>query len=176
MNWGAMNWTAIGALASLMSGAAVTATVVYLAIQTRNSHRQQAAQAVKDAITQFVGAYAGVTADEISAENFRCGMNRLLELSQNQQAMFHAKMQILANGYYQVWTLHNHRMLLDEELFLKCRNLFLTVLRTPGGLIWWEAWKHLPPEPYMQDLNKHIYDSNLVVSPATEDLIWFKPG
>ena len=150
-------------------------TVVYLAIQTRNGHRQLAAQAVKDAITQFVGAYAGVTATETDAENFREGMNRLTELSKSQQAMFHAKMQILANGYYQVWTLHNHGMLVDEELFIKCRNLYITVLRTKGGLFWWEAWKHLPPEPYMEDLNRHVYDTSLIVPPATSDLIWFSP-
>lgn len=170
-----VNWEVVSALATLLSGLAVTATVIYLAIQTRNGNRQLAAQAVKDAITQFVGTYAGVTATEVDADNFRNGMNRLSELSKSQQAMFHAKMQLLANGYYQVWTLHNHGMLVDEDLFIKCRNLYITVLRTNGGLAWWQAWKHLPPEPYMKDLNWHIYDSNLVVPPATSDLAWFTP-
>ena len=88
--------------------------------------------------------------------------------------MFASKMQSLANGYYQVWTLHKNGMLTDEDLFKKSRNVFLSILRTPGGHQWWTAWKHLPLEPYIFDLEKLINDPASEVVPTNEDLGWFK--
>ena len=169
-----MNWDAVGAIAEVIGVVAVIATVAYLSIQIKQSNRQQSAQAVKEAVKEFVDAYAAVTADEKSAQNFREGLTRFGDLDRNAKAVFHSKMQSLTNGYYQVWTLYKGGLLLDEPLFRKSESLYLSFVLTPGGLQWWEAWKHLPPETLTIHVDERLNEPNLSVTPAHEDLDWFR--
>ena len=164
----------LGAIGELVGGIAVLVTLIYLSLQVRQSNHQVSAQAVKEAVTEFVGAFAAVTSDEQAAKNFRAGMNYFTQLDPNQQSIFHSKMQTLANGYYQVWTLHQHRMVVDEDLFSRCENLYLTILRAPDGHHWWNAWKHLPPQPWVAELDRLVNNPNSDVTPANQDLSWFR--
>ena len=109
------------------------------------------------------------------AEKFRAGINRFDELSAVEQATFQSKMQALANGYYQVWTLHNNGVLADEELFLTSRGLILNILRTPRARSWWSQWKYMPPQTLINELDTLINDPNSKIVPTNEDLNWFKP-
>ncbi|MGR8949049.1 MAG: hypothetical protein ACU84Q_13460 [Gammaproteobacteria bacterium] len=169
-----MNWDALGAIAELVGGLAVFLTLGYLSVQVRQTNRQEAAQSVKEAFETFMGAYAALTEDVNKAQNYIAGVNNYGGLDSIQQAMFHSKMQNLANGYYHVWTLHEHGMLADEELFKRCRDTFLTILRTPGALQWWSEWKHLPPQPFINELDALIKDSRNDAIPANEDFRWLK--
>ena len=169
-----MNWDAIGAIAELIGGAAVLATLVYLSMQVRQSNRQEASQSVQIALETFIGSYAALTEDENKARTYIAGVQDYENLEPVQQAMFHSQMQGLANGYYTVWTLHENGMLSDYELFRRTRDTFLTILRTPAGRQWWKQWKHLPPQPYITELQRHIEDPNNDSIPATEDFQWLK--
>jgi hypothetical protein len=169
-----MNWDALGAIAELIGGVAVLATLIYLSVQVRQSNRQEAAQSVQIAFETFMGGYAALTEDEAKARTYIAGVNDYNGLEPAHQAMFHSQMQNLANGYYTVWTLHENGMLSDKELFKRTRDTFLTILRTPGGRQWWSQWKHLPPQPYIEALQKHIDDANNDSIPATEDFQWLK--
>ena len=158
----------LGAIGELVGGVAVIATLVYLAMQVRQSNRQESAQALKECITEFVAAFAEVTSTETAAENFRAGIDHFDEMTANQQSVFHSKMQMLGNGYYQVWTLRR-LMLLPEEDFLQARNLFLAIVRTRGGQQWWNAWKHIPPKPFIVDLEQALGER------ANDELLpWFR--
>ena len=169
-----MNWDALGAIAELIGGVAVLATLIYLSVQVRQSNRQEAAQSVQIAFETFMGGYAALTEDEAKARTYIAGVNNYDGLEPVQQAMFHSQMQNLANGYYTVWTLHENGMLSDTELYTRTRDTFLTILRTPGGRQWWSKWKHLPPQTYIEALQQHIDDSDNAAIPATEDFQWLK--
>jgi hypothetical protein len=169
-----MNWEAVGAIAEIIGVVAVIATVGYLSVQIRQSNRQLSAQALKEAVKEFVDAYAAMTCDEKAAENFREGLSRFDELDRNGKAMFHSKMQLLTNGYYQVWTLYKSGMLLDEALFRKSESLYLSFVLSPGGRQWWEAWKHLPPETLTVHIDERLNETNLDITAANEDLDWLR--
>ena len=169
-----MNWDAVGAIAETIGVLGVIVTVGYLAIQVRQSNRQEAVHGVQAAVKEFVNAYAAVTADELSAENFRAGLNQFDELTRNDKAIFHSKMQLLASGLYQVMVMYESGMLPDEELYSKSESLFLSFVLSPGGNQWWEAYKHLPPKMFKTHVDKRLSDENLNITPANEDLDWYK--
>lgn len=169
-----MSWDAVSAIAEIVGGVAVIVTLIYLSIQVRQSNRQEATTAVKEAFETFMAAFASVTETELQTDNFRSGINRFNEMTSNEQAMFQAKMQYLGNGYYQVWTLHKSGMLMDEELFEGCRNAFLTIIKTAGGRQWWAQWKRMPPQPFIQELDALIDDPNSAVPPIYEIWSWLK--
>jgi hypothetical protein len=169
-----MNWEAIGAIAEVIGVVAVIATVVYLSMQIKQSNRQQSAEAVKNAVKEFVDTYAAVTSDEKAAENFIEGLNRFGDLDRTTRAVFQSKMQLLTNGYYQVWTLYKSGMLLDEPLYRKSECLYLSFVLAPGGRQWWESMKHLPPETLAIHIDGRLNEPNLGVTPANEDLDWFR--
>ena len=169
-----MNWDALGAIAETIGVLGVIVTIGYLAVQVRQSNRQEAVHGVSAAAKEFVNAYAAATADEVNAENFRAGLNQFDELSRNDKAMFHSKMQLLASGLYQVMAMYESSMLVDEDLFSKSESLFLSFVLSPGGNQWWQAYKHLPPEPFKARIESRLGDPQLKVTPANEDLDWYK--
>ena len=88
--------------------------------------------------------------------------------------MFHSKMQLVAGGFYQVIAMYESGMLVDEELFPKSESLLLSFVLSPGGNQWWQAYKHLPPEPLKARIESQLCDPQLKVTPANEGLDWYE--
>ena len=98
-----MNWDAVGAIAETIGVFGVIVTIGYLAIQVRQSNRQDAVHGVQAAVKEFVNAYAAVTTDEISAENFRAGLNQFDDLTRNEKAIFIPKCNYWQAGFIKSW-------------------------------------------------------------------------
>ena len=169
-----MNWDAIGAIAELIGGIGVIATLGYLAAQIRNSNRQDNIRAVQDTVKDFVNTYAELTDTRVDAEIFAKGLQNFEALDQADKAVFHSKMQLLASGFYQVLAMKESGLLTDLALFEKSESLFLSMLASPGGNAWWQAYRHLPPETLRQHVEQRITEIGSGVAPAHEDQIWYR--
>jgi len=168
-----MNWDAIGAVGEVVGAIGVIVTLAYLALQIRQSNRQEAMQGVQAAIEGFVSTYAGLTANETDAANFRSGLNNFDAMPRNDKSIFHSKMQLLAGRYYQVLSLYRNGVLLDKELFLTSEVVFLSILLSPGTQQWWASYKHLPPKSLTVYLERRMEEERSKIVPASKDLQWY---
>ncbi len=163
------DWSVI---ADIVSAIGLIVSLIYLAIQVRNGNRQETVQGVREAIKQFVNAWAGATSDTVNAENFRNGLNQFDSLSRNEKAVFHSKMQLLTSGFYQVLVMHKNGIL-EEALFSAVENVYLSILLSEGGQQWWLPYKHLPPRPLTDYLERRLDEQREVITPAPIDVDWF---
>ena len=168
-----MNWDAFGAIAEMIGGVGVIITLVFLAVQIRNTNRQNALNGVQTTVTEFVNAYASATATRVDAELFRSGLANFDQLDGPDKAVFHSKMQTLASGFFQVRMLWGNKMLSDRDLYAKSEYVFLSLLLTPGGRAWWEAYKHLPPVELRDYLESRLNSPDLDVQSAIEGQVWY---
>ena len=169
-----MNWDAIGAMAELLGALGVIATLGYLAIQVRQSNRQESVNSIQQAFKDFINAYAVLTADESHAEIFRKGLNEFDSLPANIQAVFHSKMQIISGGFYQVWVMHENKLIEEDELYKKSEELFLAILLAPGGGQWWKSFKQMTPSPFATYVDRIIEESRDSIEPANVALKWYR--
>lgn len=164
----------MGVAAEVVGAAAVVASLVYLAVQIRNSNRQDNIRAVQNTVQDFVNTYANVTATRTDADIFSRGLHNFDALEQADQAVFHSKMQLLASGFYQVLAMKEVGFLTDAALFDKSESLFLSMIVSPGGNAWWQAYRHLPPEPLKEYIERRIVERGPQIRPAHQDQIWYR--
>ena len=74
-------------------------------------------------------------------------------------------------GFSQVHSLYA-KGLLEKPNFDASERTFITTIKSPGALQWWKHFKHLPPEPLVDYINKSVNDPTITVGPAHHDLPW----
>ncbi len=162
-----MNWDAIGAIGEMLGAAAVVLTLFYLAIQVRQSTRQEELQSFQTAIQLYLSNVDEVTRTKGGAEIFRQGLNEFDNLAAHDQAAFHSKMHSLLHGFHTVWKLNKAGTLPDYEL-VAMRRIFIELLLSPAGQQWWKAFKHIPPPHLITYLDEEAQKAEGVILPAVE--------
>jgi len=160
-------------IGELFGVVAVVVSLIFLAIQIRQNTRQVESQGLREAINDFLDSYAQFTVDEISAKNFRMGLNEFASLTRNEKAVFHSKGQILINSFFLVLSHHNKGML-DDETFNAMEIFFLKIIKSPGANQWWEQFKHHPPKSYTSYIDKRLKEEGDNILALSEDFDWLK--
>ena len=169
-----MNWDAIGAIAELVGAIAVVATLFYLALQVRQSTRQDQAHGLQTAIKGYLDSFEAATSTTENADIFRRGLNDFDALLPEEQGSFHSTMHSLTTGFNNAWSLHKAGLLPDYEL-IAMRGLFVSILISPGGAQWWSLFKKVPPTYLTTYLDDSIRDANGTIQPANESFPWLRP-
>ena len=169
-----MNWDAIGAIGELVGALAVVLTLFYLALQVRQSRRQEEIQSFQSAIEVFLKNLDRATGTTEDAEIFRKGLNRYEFLPPSEQGVFHAKMHGLLHGFHTVWKLYKAGSLPEYEL-VAMRSAYVELLLTPGGQQWWNDFRHIPPPHLIEYLDEEVLKSKDKITPANNAYPWLRP-
>jgi hypothetical protein len=168
-----MNWDAIGAVAEFVGAVAVVITLFYLALQVRQSTKQDEARGLQTAIKEYLGSFEAATGSTESADIFRRGLNDFDALSPAEQGSFHSAIHSLLTGFNNAWNLHESGLLPEDE-FVAMRGLFVSILISPGGTRWWSLYKKVPPLHLTTYLDESMRDATGTMQPANESFPWLR--
>ena len=166
-----MNWEAIGAIGELLSAIAVLATLIYLAVQVRNtkyelrrSFLQNRDNAVRELLLEGMRNSAFVSASS-KAINTVGGGRPGLEAVKSIEGISDEEAQVLATNqvawwFYRVETVNNIDLLPSDERDDFDRHL-RSVYLNGVGKVWWDSWKEtLEPDHPTRKYVEKVLDSD----------------
>ncbi len=140
-----MDWTIqdLGAFGEFIGGIVVIVTVIYLALQLRNSNRQAAASAQIDWLQGLNEIWDRWSRPEVR-DAVRSGMEDFLSLDRDKQVIFHMHVGSLVNQ------LETAKQLVAAGLLPRSfgettEDLMAMILSTKGGLQYWELDSQATP-------------------------------
>lgn len=135
-----MNWDALGAVAELIGAVAIIISIVYLAVQVKQTRKQLQAQADDYISTRAFEAYNPVYEGD-NARIFRVGLETPAALNEDEAFVFDLLMDRQRGAFSSVVTRQGNKSLHPETaktMIASYKNLFL---QTPGGQAWFEKRK-----------------------------------
>ena len=128
-----MNWDAIGAIAELLGAAAVFISLVYLAVQIRDSKKSDqiiAAAQAASAVDQWVGQFVR---DAELCDLYRRGATDYESLSHDEKNRFGWIIVQFIRSVEAIW-LHHRIGAIDPGYWLSIENTIRRIVGTIGGL------------------------------------------
>jgi len=139
-----MNWEAIGGVSDLIATLVVIASVVYLAVQIRQSNRHAEGSAEAAWLQALNSIWDSWVGSESTMNALRNGFRDFDGLSKNEKAIFHMRVGSLVNQLVLAKQL-NEKALLSSEILEEITDVVVAVLSTRGGLQYWERDAHATP-------------------------------
>ncbi|MFK8051048.1 MAG: hypothetical protein AB8B81_21680 [Halioglobus sp.] len=138
-----MNWAAIEAIGAMLGAIAVLATLGYLAVQIKQSNRNDENESRQTILSGFFDKAYRIAEDKEIRTLMRKAYIDFEVLSDDDKTAF---------DMFQMWfwgNLHSALILrendlLDEESFEIIKGAFIGSVNTPGGRQWWQAAKNAP--------------------------------
>ena len=136
-----MNWVAIGAIGELIGGAAVIATLIYLAIQLRQNTKGIRAQSYYNVLSGKNSLYRQLAAD---AELFNIVIQGLAAnpplASVTEGARAHLILYAFMNEFETTYLLYKAGAV-EEEIWLRDKAQMAGMIGFPGMINWWSLGK-----------------------------------
>lgn len=139
-----MNWQAIASVSDVIAAMVVIASLVYLAIQIKQSNRHAEGAAEAAWLQGLNSIWDSWVDGELTMNALRRGFGGFERLSKNEQAIFHMRVGALVNHWILAKQLHR-KALLSSELVEQITDAVVAVLSTKGGLEYWEHDAHVTP-------------------------------
>ena len=147
-----MNWEALGAIAELIGAIAIIISIIYLALQVRQTRVQLQAQADDYISSRAFEAYNPVYEGN-NAHIFRKGLEAPLELDEDEAFVFKLLMDRQRGSFSAVVTRDVNKSLhpyMAKQMIASYKNLFLN---TEGGRWWFEQTKAHMSKPELRALD-----------------------
>jgi hypothetical protein len=132
-----MNWDAIGAVGEIVGAVAVIATLVYLAIQIRDSARASRSAAVTDATTAMQAFYQELGSNPQSSQLFLNGLTKPDSLSREDEFQYLMLMHSCFLGFQRSFFLAQEGTL-DVELRDSIGTAVNAANHLPGMRLYWK--------------------------------------
>lgn len=132
-----MNWDALSAVADVIGVLLVVVSLVYLAIQVRQSNQMALAESERELLENWANAVAGISADDRTTDIFLRGLDDFESLSNLEKTRFSVIMQRLINTYIAAVRM-DAKSLVDSKEVNIFGDICLAMILTPGGRQWWE--------------------------------------
>ncbi len=132
-----MNWEAVGALGEVFGGLIVMVSLIYLAIQIRQSNRHAEASADVAWMSGWNQVLNGWVDDDRTIETLQAGFEDFDKLTKAQQALFQVRIGAMVNHWVLADQLKD-KGLLATKIYDEVTDIVVCVLSTPGGLQYWE--------------------------------------
>jgi hypothetical protein len=132
-----MNWDAIGAIGELTGSVVVFATLLYLAVQTRNINKQSQAEARYAFVNAMSEINLVVAQSKQTASVWRRGLESVDNLDEDERMQFFMLVGQATNLWSVMHQLHEDK-LLPETQWLIVRNDIASILGSGGGTFFWE--------------------------------------
>ena len=126
----------LAAAAQILAAVAVTASVLYLALQVRQSNAESRAQARYSFVQAYGQLNLSLATSLQAASMMRRGMAEPAALTDDESLQFFLVLGQFGNTWNALWELHEDG-LFPAGLWVTVRKDILTVLRTPGGSAFW---------------------------------------
>ena len=139
-----MDWGALQALTELAGLVVVVASVVYIAIQTKQTNDHATASSEIEWINAWNHILNSWVSDERTADIIRRGFHSFNKLKPLEQTVFHMRVNSLINQWLVAQKL-SEKKLIGEDIANEATKVIISTLTTPGGFEFFERdWKLLP--------------------------------
>jgi hypothetical protein len=165
-----VSWDAIGAIGELVGALVVVVSVVYLAIQLRQSNKHAEASSEVAWFDGWNNVLNGWISDDDTMTAIRTGLHDFDQLSKSQQAIFHMRIGTMVNHWVLAGNLCD-KGLLSRDHSDRCTDFVPSVLSTPGGLQYWE--KDAFATPRGPELLELLKSSERSVPPISDVMPWW---
>ena len=159
-------------LAEIIGVILVIVSLIYLSSQVKQNTHQLKIQGLKEAITEFVNAFANLSENSQTTNILRKGLNNYDDLPKDEQGIFLYKIQYLCSGFNQVLMLHKTGYLIESE-FIAMSNTMKGIMSCPGSRQCWNQLKSYPPGPFVTYVDELLITKD-DVKPINEAFDCFK--
>lgn len=166
-----MTLAEIGIIGEIISSIAVIISLVYLAVQIRQSTETQRTSTYQSIVSDFGALNNNMASTPELSDMFVRGLEDFNQFKPDERArisqVFFQCFRNFENMFYQ-----HHRGYLDEDIWLGWKRLILTYYSRPGFQTWWEFRKDVYSVPFVSFLNSEKPDVEI---PSYHDLSYTAP-
>ena len=166
-----LSWDAIGAVGEVGGAVAVVVTLIYLALQIKQSSALARAAAQREINTSFQSALAHMR-DEL--ELYQRGSVAFDSLSHKEQIRFEFTLAPVLNHLDQVIRMHQQGLETEDNVDAY-GTYCLALLQAPGTRSWWERIKPYFVKETRDYLEKRLAEPATLPTPFIEALPWHSP-
>lgn len=131
--------------------AAVLGTLIYLAVQIRQTKQIARANAIRNTIADFQNLWSALSSNNEFTSLVRRGINDWSLLSKTEQLRVHS---FFINVVIHFESARSQEYLPDmKELVRRWEDNLLGLIQCPGGREWYEACQYLFSDPFRQRIN-----------------------
>jgi len=147
-----MNWEAIAAIGESIGGLAVIASLIYLAMQIRQSRDLERAASIREmfekgsAMVAYTGHHPG------TLETLRKGVGDFASLFMEEKEVFNCWGVHCLVTVEQAMYMHRDGLLPDAS-WTAFENFGLAIIRSPGGVQWWSEYSGTLGQEFVETLN-----------------------
>ena len=131
-----MNWEAIGATAEIFGVVAILVSLIYVAIQIRQSNNVARADAERAVLENWRQALDSLVVDTPTTDAFLRGLADFDSLTPVEKTRLSYKL-IELNAVHHTMELMGKKGLVDDTLVQLTENVMFSYILTPGGRRWW---------------------------------------
>jgi hypothetical protein len=148
-----MNWEAISAIGEAVGGIAVIASLIYLAVQIRQSRQLERAASIREMFAQGIGMVGYTALHPETMDTIRRGVADFSQLSAEQIDIFNAWGIHCLVTVEQAMYMHRDGLLPDAS-WRAFENFGLAIIRSPGGSEWWSTYSRIIGQEFVGALNQ----------------------
>ncbi len=168
-----MSFSDWSVIAELVSALGVIVSLIYLSAQVRSNTKQVKAQGHRMLRDEYLSKIDECTKTKENSEIFIKGLNHFDEMSAIEQGCFHSLIHPVLHGFHSIWE-SNKAGIIGNNDVAAALSQFLSLINSPGGRQWWEAFKHIPPREIVAYIDDSMRIPSDKVLPATEILPWLR--
>ena len=132
-----MNWDAIGASAEVIGVVTILLSLIYVAVQVRQSNKIAQGEAERDLHHHWMQGLESLVADKWTTETFLRGLADFDSLTSVEKTRLSYKL-IELNVVYAAMLELNEKGMVSTKLTEQCGDVIFSYIMTPGGRRWWE--------------------------------------
>ena len=133
-----MNWDAVQAVTEIVGLIVVVASVIYIAIQTKQTNDHATASSEIEWFNAWNNILNNWVSDQRTNDIVRRGFDGFEELDKAEQSVFHMRIAAIVNHWILAKKL-SAKGLLSDDVSAEATKVVIAVLSTPGG---YEYLKH----------------------------------
>jgi len=132
-----MNWDAIAASAEVIGVVTIMLSLIYVAVQVRQSNKIAQGEAERDLHHHWMQGLESLVADKWTTETFLRGLADFDSLTSVEKTRLSYKL-IELNVVYAAMLELNEKGMVSTKLTEQCGDVIFSYIMTPGGRRWWE--------------------------------------
>jgi hypothetical protein len=161
----------LGAVGELFGSVFVLVTLIYIAIQTRQSRVTVAAQSARELTTGFSNSFNDLKDAEL-ALLVRRAINDWNSLTANEQVQVHTIFLNMLVHYTAV--IEQEHLPGIEDIIPAYENNVLGLITSEGGAVWWEHLETSFPSKIVSRLNSRLLESDSLPPAWNEIMPWYR--
>ena len=150
-----MNWEAIGAVSELIGSLTVVLTVVYLAVQIKQSSKTATSLSTNQSRTAVTDVMGAISSNTDAVKTYTAGLNDRGSLELHERVRFdliiYQQLRVVETIF-----LEFQKGLMPQEVWESQWNGQRSILSTNGGRAGWEAQKTFVAKSFMEWVDENL--------------------